>query len=44
MDQRLLTRQLPTPAFTLFLPLLAGDADGPTHPCRLAPTETESQT
>lgn len=41
-DQRLLTRQLPTPAFTLFLPLQEGDAGGPTYPCRLAPTESQT--
>jgi hypothetical protein len=41
-DQRLLTRQLPTPAVTLFLPLQEGDAGGPTYPCRLAPTESQT--
>jgi hypothetical protein len=42
MNQRLLTRQLPTPAFTLFLPLQEGDAGEPTYPCRLAPTESQT--
>ena len=43
MNQRLLTRQLPTPAFPLFLPLQEGDAGGPTYPCCLAPTESQTR-